>query len=131
MDNHNQHSGLNQSVGMRKYKAVTALKNLNTLADRIEINYNNLDTVTAGDLKQTISQTLHNFTELEVNEDKMKYIRSLIKQNMTYKIDIDYAKLDEDTEDLLLAYTLKTEIQKVLTARKGILYRDLILNANY
>lgn len=131
MDNHNQHSGMYQSAGMRKYKAVTALKNINTLADRIDIKFDTLDSVTSGELKQVIAENLHKFTELDVNEEKMTYLKSLIKQNMGNRIDIDYAKLDEGSEDLLMAYVMKTEIQKVLTERKGILYRDLVLNANY
>lgn len=126
----NKHIGNNQSEAMRQYKAVVALKNLNEAADRIEINYDNLDTLTAGEIKQTIANTLHGFMNIEsIPEETKKYIDSLIRQNMTYKIDIDYSKIDN--EEVCTAFILKKNINQKLDDRKHSLYLNLTLNANY
>lgn len=119
-----------QSSKMKEYKAVAALKNLNNIADRIEINYNKLDSKSAGLLKDTIASTLNKLTNTDgVNPDVIKYAEALKKQNMTYIIDIDYAKLDDP--DYSTAYILKQAIQEALTKRKRELYTSLTLNANY
>lgn len=126
------HIGNSQSAVMRKYKIIASLKNINQASDRLEINYGVLDSESVGELKQTIANVLKGFDDMkEISEEKKKYIETLKKQNMGYKVDIDYSKLDENNEDLLLAYTLKTSIQKTLTERKAIIYRDMTLNANY
>jgi len=125
------HIGNGQSAIMRKYKIIASLKNINQASDRLEINYGVLDSESTGALKQTIANVLKSFDDLEISDEKRKYIETLKKQNMGYKVDIDYSKLDESNEDLLLAYTLKTSIQKVLSERKAIIYRDMTLNTNY
>jgi len=128
----NPHIGNSQSVIMRKYKIIASLKNINQASDRLEINYSVLDSESVGALKQTIANVLKGFDDIEeISEEKRKYIKTLKKQNMGYKVDIDYAKLDENNENLLLAYTLKTSIQKTLSERKAIIYRDMTLNSNY
>ena len=128
----NPHIGNPQSVIMRKYKIIASLKNINQASNRLEINYGVLDSESVGALKQTIANVLKGFDDMkEISEEKRKYIKTLKKQNMGYKVDIDYDKLDENNENLLLAYTLKTSIQKTLSERKAIIYRDMTLNTNY
>lgn len=124
-----KHIGNNQSLIMKQYKAVSSLRNLNEAADRIEIDYSTLDTVTKGELKDTIANTLHKFLDLELPEETKTYIRSVIKQNMTYKVDIDYAKIDNEQE--MTAFLLKKNIQQVLASRKHSIYTSMTLNANY
>ena len=58
------HATNNQSAKMKEYKAVAALKNLNYIADRIEINYNKLDSKSAGFLKDNITYTLNKITNI-------------------------------------------------------------------
>lgn len=119
-----------QSSKMREYKAVAALKNLNDAADRIEINYDRLDSKSAGALKDKIASTLNKITDTEdVNPEVKAYAEQLKKQNMTYSIDIDYSKIDDP--DHSTAFILKQAIQVVLIARKRELYLSLTLNANY
>ena len=124
------HATNNQHDKMREYRAITSLKNLNDVADRIEINYNRLDSKSAGLLKDTIAYTLRKITDLEDLKPEIKeYAEKLKKQNMTYSIDIDYAKIDD--QDLSTAYILKQAIQEALMQRKKDLYLSLTLNANY
>lgn len=124
------HATNNQSSKMKEYKTIAALKNLNNMADRIEINYNKLDSLSAGFLKDKIAYTLNKITQIpELNPDVLKYAEQLKKQNMTYLIDIDYSKIDD--QEFSTAYILKQAIQETLTKRKKELYVSLILNANY
>ena len=126
------HSSNSQDQKMKEYKAVAALININNVADRIEINYTRLDSVSAGRLKDTIAKTLHGFSLIdEITGDTKEYIAKLSKQNTTSSIDIDFAKLDKDNEELLLAYQLKSAIKEVLTERKRAIYTSLTLNTNY
>ena len=125
-----KHVGNDQDLVMKQYKTVSSLKNINELADRIEIDYNKLDTITRGDLKETIANVLHGFKNLDnLPEETKKYVDDLIKQNMTYKIDIDYSKIDN--EELLTAFILKKKIQQTLEDRKHAIYTNMTLNANY
>lgn len=119
----------NQTLLMKQYKQVVALKNLNQAADTITIHYENLDSKTRGLLKDTIAKTLHEYSLLDLSPITMKYINEKIKQNMTGYIDIDYAKIDD--EQHMLAYKLKNNIQNVLTERKKDIYVSLTLNSNY
>ncbi len=124
------HATNNQHDKMKEYRAISSLKNLNDAADRIEINYNRLDSKSAGLLKDTIANTLRKITDLEDLKPEIKeYAEKLKKQNMTYSIDIDYAKIDD--QDLSTAYILKQAIQEALMQRKKDLYLSLTLNANY
>lgn len=124
------HATNNQHDKMKEYKTIAALKNLNDAADRIEINYNKLDSKSAGALKDTIANTLRKITDIDDLNPKVKeYAEKLKKQNMTYSIDIDYSKIDD--QEYSTAYLLKLAIQKALTDRKRELYVSLTLNANY
>ncbi len=128
--NRDLHTTNNQSDKMKEYKTIAALKNLNDAADRIEINYNKLDSKSAGFLKDNIAYTLNKITNLpEVKPEVLEYAEKLKKQNMTYIIDIDYAKIDDP--DFSTAFILKQSIQETLTKRKKDLYLSLTLNANY
>ena len=124
------HATNNQHDKMREYRAIASLKNLNDAADRIEINYNRLDSKSAGLLKDTIAYTLRKITDLEdLKPETREYAEKLKKQNMTYTIDIDYEKIDD--QDLSTAYILKQAIQEALMQRKKDLYLSLTLNTNY
>ena len=124
------HATNSQSAKIKEYKTIAALKNLNDAADRIEINYNKLDSKSAGALKDVIAFTLNKITNTEgVKPEVLEYAEKLKKQNMTYTVDIDYAKIDD--EDYSTSYILKSAIQDTLIKRKKDLYVSLTLNTNY
>jgi len=127
------HSTNDQALMMKRYKTIAGLKNINELADRIEIDFNKLDSVSAGHLRDAIYKSLNSFiiSNENLSEEKIEYIKSLMKQSTCNRIDIDYAKLDKGDESQLLAYGLKMSIQNVLSDRKATIYRDMTLNGHY
>lgn len=117
-----------QSLMSRQYKAVTSLKNINEISDVIDINYDTLDSKSAGELKDTITNALRSYIDLDITPEVKSYIKKLQRMNVTNKITIDYSKIDD--MQLMLAYTFKTTIQNVLTKRQKEIYSSMILNAN-
>lgn len=124
-----QHATNNQSIKLRQWKAVVALKNLNDASDIIEINYNRLDSVTRGMLKDRITNALNNYLKEDISSNIKAYIKILLKSNMGNSITIDYSKIDD--EKLMLAYSLKVAINEILIERQRALYTSLTLNTNY
>lgn len=123
------HTSNSQSLISRQYKAVTSLKNINEISDVIDIDYDNLDSKSAGELKDTITNALRSYIDLDITPEVKSYIKKLQKMNATNKIIIDYSKIDD--VQLMLAYTFKTTIQNVLTKRQKEIYSSMILNTNY
>lgn len=120
--------GPSNSQMNRQYKAVTSLKNINEISDVIDINYDTLDSKSAGELKDTITNALRSYIDLDITPEVKSYIKKLQRMNVTNKITIDYSKIDD--MQLMLAYTFKTTIQNVLTKRQKEIYSSMILNAN-
>lgn len=123
------HTSNSQSLISRQYKAVTSLKNINEISDVIDIDYDNLDSKSAGELKDTITNALRSYIDLDITPEVKSYIKKLQKMNATNKIIIDYSKIDD--VQLMLAYTFKTTIQNVLAKRQKEIYSSMILNTNY
>ena len=124
-----EHATNNQSLKLRQWKAVVALKNLNDASDVIEIDYKRLDSVTVGTLKDRIANALESYLNEDISSNIIAYIKQLQKANMGNTITIDYSKIDD--EKLMLAYSLKVAINEVLIDRQRNIYTSLTLNTNY
>ena len=124
-----EHATNNQSLKLRQWKAVVALKNLNDASDVIEIDYKRLDSVTVGMLKDRIANALESYLKEDISSYIISYIKQLQKANMGNSITIDYSKIDD--EKLMLAYSLKVAINEVLIDRQRNIYTSLTLNTNY
>lgn len=124
-----EHATNNQSLKLRQWKAVVALKNLNDASDVIEIDYKRLDSVTVGTLKDRIANALESYLKEDISSNIIAYIKQLQKANMGNTITIDYSKIDD--EKLMLAYSLKVAINEVLIDRQRNIYTSLTLNTNY
>ena len=124
-----EHATNNQSLKLRQWKAVVALKNLNDASDVIEIDYKRLDSVTVGTLKDRIANALESYLNEDISSNIIAYIKQRQKANMGNTITIDYSKIDD--EKLMLAYSLKVAINEVLIDRQRNIYTSLTLNTNY
>lgn len=119
---------LNQTNAIKdKYNVVNSLRNINACDEAITIEYNKLDTITAGQLKEKISQALNEYEA--AYRDKMtvatkKYIKQLQQLNACSKFTIEYKKFEND----MIARQFREAIQFVFINRCRELYLSMTLN---
>ena len=119
------------SSAVMSYKRVKALKKANQSDESITFKWSNLDSITAGELRDSIAKVASNHNSpSNVQDPKVSnFLKELFKQNMTQSVTIDYKKLNGiSLEGTYYAGALRSEIQKVLNKNTGRLYTSMTMN---
>lgn len=120
------HSNLSNDIAI-KYLKVNDLKKSNFSTPVITFNYNSLDTITQGKLKDAIAAKINCFLkEYELSEDLIKILKLIFKSNSSNICTIEYEKikkLDENIED-----SLRQTVQTILNKRASELYFNMMQN---